>query len=48
LANILIHLPDDNVIKQISAKMKYAFELRQASKKEFDSIGLFEADNESN
>ncbi len=38
LANILIHLPNDDVIKQISAKMKHAFELRQASKKEFDSI----------
>jgi len=38
LANILVHLPNDDVINRISAKMKHAFELRQASKREFDSI----------
>ncbi len=38
LGNILIPLPDDNVIRQISEKMRYAFELRQASKREFETI----------
>ncbi len=38
LAKILIHLPDDNIIKQISEKMKRSFELRHAAKKEMESI----------
>jgi len=38
LAKILINLPNDEIIKQVSEKMKRAFELRQASKREFESI----------
>ena len=38
LANILIRLPDEEVIKQISQKVKKAFELRQESKKELAMI----------
>jgi len=40
LAKILIHLPNDTIIKQVSEKMKCAFELRQASKRELESIDL--------
>lgn len=40
LANILIHIPSEKVIKQISAKMKKAFDLRQESRKEIESIEL--------
>jgi type I restriction enzyme M protein len=40
LANILIHIPSDKVMKQISAKMKKAFELRQESRKQIESINL--------
>ncbi len=43
LAKILIHLPNDTIIKQVSEKMKRAFELRQASKREFESIDLIES-----
>ena len=38
LANILIRLPNEEVIKQISQKVKKAFELRQESKKELAMI----------
>ena len=38
LARILIYLPNDKIIKQVSEKMKRAFELRQESKREFESI----------
>ena len=38
LANILIRIPDEEVIKQISQKVKKAFELRQESKKELAMI----------
>jgi type I restriction enzyme M protein len=38
LSNILIRLPDEEVIKQISQKVKKAFELRQESKKELAMI----------
>ncbi len=39
LANILVHLPDDDdIIKQISEKMKHAFALRQMAKREMESI----------
>ncbi|NJL59593.1 MAG: hypothetical protein HC887_08075 [Desulfobacteraceae bacterium] len=38
LANIRIHLPNDSIVRHISEKMKHAFELRQASKREFEDI----------
>lgn len=38
LGNILIPLPNDGRIKQISEKMKHAFALRQMAKKEMESI----------
>jgi len=38
LGNILIPLPNDNLIRQISEKMRHAFELRQASKREIETI----------
>jgi len=40
LANIVIHLPPKNTILEISTKMKKAFELRQASKHQIESISL--------
>ncbi len=40
LANTLINLPDDKTIADISSKMKKAFELRQESKKQIESISL--------
>ncbi|MFN9302612.1 MAG: N-6 DNA methylase [Candidatus Kapaibacterium sp.] len=40
LASILIHLPDKKIISDISDKMKKAFELRQASKQQIESINL--------
>lgn len=40
LANIIIHLPDQKIITEISNKMKKAFELRQASKQQIESIEL--------
>ncbi len=40
LANIVIHLPPKNTILEISTKMKKAFELRQASKQQIESISL--------
>ncbi|TDL99645.1 MAG: hypothetical protein C4K58_07065 [Flavobacteriaceae bacterium] len=40
LANIIIHLPDQKTIDDISHKMKKAFELRQASKQQIESIEL--------
>ena len=40
LANTLINLPDDNTIKEISKKMERAFELRQESRNQIESINL--------
>ncbi len=40
LANTLIHLPDDKTIQDISSKMKKAFELRQESRSQIESISL--------
>lgn len=40
LASIVIHLPDKKAIAEISDKMKKAFELRQASKQQIESINL--------
>jgi len=40
LANIVIYLPDKKTIANISEKMKKAFELRQASKQQIESINL--------
>lgn len=40
LANTLINLPDEKTIHEISKKMKKAFELREASKKQIESIQL--------
>jgi type I restriction enzyme M protein len=40
LANTLIHLPDDKTITEISSKMKKAFELRQESRNQIESINL--------
>lgn len=40
LANILINLPNEKTIKQISEKMEKAFALRQESRKQIESINL--------
>lgn len=40
LANIVIHLPDKKMIDEISDKMKKAFDLRQESKQQIESINL--------
>lgn len=40
LANTLIHIPDDKIVKDISTKMKKAFELRQESRSQIESINL--------
>lgn len=40
LANTLIHLPDKRIIEEISSKMKKAFELRQESRSQIESINL--------
>jgi len=40
LANIVIHLPDKKLIAEISDKMKKAFDLRQESKQQIESINL--------
>jgi type I restriction enzyme M protein len=40
LANTLINLPDDKTIAEISSKMKKAFELRQESRNQIESINL--------
>ena len=40
LANIIIHLPEQKTIDDISKKMKKAFELRQESKQQIESIEL--------
>jgi type I restriction enzyme M protein len=39
-ANILINIPDENNIKQISQKVKKAFELRQDSKMLLENINF--------
>jgi len=39
-ANILIYLPDKKMIDEISDKMKKAFDLRQESKQQIESINL--------
>jgi type I restriction enzyme M protein len=41
LANTLIHLPEDKLIEEISSKMKKAFELRQESRNQIESISNF-------
>jgi type I restriction enzyme M protein len=38
LANILIHLPDEDIMKHISNRVKKSFELRLASQKELEMI----------
>lgn len=38
LANVFIHLPNEEVASSISQRVKRAFELRQASKKALESI----------
>ena len=40
LANTLINLPDEKIMNDISSKMKKAFELRQESRNQIESIGL--------
>jgi len=40
LSNIIIHLPNDKLIEDISKKMKKAFELRQESRNQIESIHL--------
>lgn len=40
LANIVINLPNKNTINEISQKMKRAFELRNESRKQIESISL--------
>lgn len=40
LADVLINLPDKKIIKEISQKMKKAFDLRQESKKQIESISF--------
>ncbi len=40
LANTLIHLPDDKTIAKISSKMKKAFDLRNESRLQIESINL--------
>jgi type I restriction enzyme M protein len=40
LANTVINIPDDKTIKEISKKMKKAFELRQESRNQIESINL--------
>ena len=40
LANTLINLPDEKIMKDISSKMKKAFELRQESRNQIESIVL--------
>jgi type I restriction enzyme M protein len=40
LSNIIIHLPNEKTIEDISKKMKKAFELRQESRNQIESIHL--------
>lgn len=40
LSNTIINLPDDKTIKEISRKMKKAFELRQESRNQIESISI--------
>jgi len=40
LSNILINIPDQETIKMVSEKMKHAFNLRQESRKQIESINL--------
>ena len=40
LANTLINLPNEKIMKDISSKMKKAFELRQESRNQIESIRL--------
>ena len=40
LANTLINLPDEKIMKEISSKMKKSFELRQESRNQIESIRL--------
>jgi type I restriction enzyme M protein len=40
LCNIIIQLPNEKIMSEISKKMRRAFELRQESKKQIESITL--------
>ena len=40
LSNIIIHVPNDNFVDEISKKMKKAFDLRQESRNQIESIHL--------
>ena len=40
LCNIIIHLPNEKTIDEISKKMRKAFELRQESRNQIESIHL--------
>jgi len=40
LSNILVNIPDSEIVKSVSEKMKSAFNLRQESKKRIESINL--------
>ena len=40
LSNILINIPDSETVKTVSEKMKNAFNLRQESRKQIESINL--------
>ena len=39
---ILIKLPDEDILKEISNKIKSAFTLRDKARKELDSIHIYE------
>jgi type I restriction enzyme M protein len=45
LANTLINLPDDTTMKEISKKMKKAFELRLESRNQIESIATMFTSN---
>ena len=40
LANTIINLPNEKTIEEISKKMKKAFDLRQESRNQIESINL--------
>jgi type I restriction enzyme M protein len=40
LSNILVNIPDPETVKSVSERMKSAFDLRQESKKQIESINL--------
>ncbi len=41
LSRILIYLPDENILQDISQKVRYSFELRKQAKEEIQKIGNF-------